>query len=140
MNTTNAMLTSIGMPGVGTDIDAIAFYGSDILYAIDDGDNQLVTLNTTTGALSVIGPLGIATSSEQGLGFDPFGNLFLINEGDESLYSVNITNGTATFIADLGADFESLAIIDEVSVPEPTTLILLGLGLAGLGFARKRLR
>ena len=139
VNTTTAAVTLVGEHDL--DIDGIAFDGSDVLYGIDDTNNQLVTLNTTTGAVaSVIGSLGFSTSGEQGLSFDPLtGTLWMVNEGNQSLYTLNLTTGAATFMANLGFDIESLAIID-VSVLEPATLLLFGSGLAALGAMKRRRR
>jgi len=74
------------------------------------------------------------------LTFDSNDNLFAINRAGV-LYSLNASNGNSTFLFDTGlSEVGGLSALNAApSVPEPTTVLLLGLGLAGLGFARKRL-
>ena len=69
--------------------------------------------------------------------------LFLIADGVHFTSSSGVLTAFAVFVPDFfGAsdvEFTQISVIPGSSVPEPTTILLLGLGLAGLGFARKRL-
>lgn len=76
--------------------------------------DNLVTINTATGAAAPVGSLVTMTVSEGGLAFDAYGTLWGINddEGTGKLFQVNTDAGTAIFIANIsGTDgIESLAI------------------------------
>jgi hypothetical protein len=86
---------------------AATFIGGnfDSLYAID-ADANLVTVDTTTGAEAVIGPLGISPQQRVSLAADPgSGSLFaVVGDGNcfvTLLYSVSTVDGSAELVAPL---------------------------------------
>ena len=55
-----------------------------------------------------------------------------------TLASLNVTPGTYTWTWDSGANSYVLNVPPATSVPEPGMLTLLGLGLTGIGFSRRK--
>ena len=55
-----------------------------------------------------------------------------------TLASLNVTPGTYTWTWDAGANSYVLNVPPATSVPEPGMLTLLGLGLTGIGFSRRK--
>ena len=131
-STGNSLITIDATTGIGTNvvtysappsngIRGLAFGFGDILYAIVD-----------TGPS---GSLGGLAGGIQTLEFDANGTLF---GGRDALYTMNTGSGAWSLVGSGGySDVRGLAII-KASVPEPGTLVLIGLGLVGIGFARRR--
>jgi len=150
VNTATAALTEVGP--FNEDITAIAFDSNDVLYAIDDTNNNLVTLNTANGSIdSTIGSLGFNPEDSQGLHFDRNDVLFMIDETDatgSALYRVNTSTGNATLVGTMPFDVEALAIFDipvqfqERAIPTLTTwslvaMVLILIVMSSWGLRRK---
>jgi uncharacterized protein DUF4394/PEP-CTERM motif-containing protein len=114
--------------------------GSTTLYVIDAASDMLmIQTPPNNGTLVAVGGLGLNTTNF--IGFDISGltgtaYATLTTTSDSAFYIINLTTGAATLVGNIGGPndlffIRGLAALPGVAVPEPTTLFLLGAGLAG---------
>jgi len=80
--------------------------GTGKLFGVSDINDELVAIDTATGAGTVVGSLGISFE-DSGLAFDGSGNLLLATP--DNFYSVDPGTGAATLIGSLGQGVTGLS-------------------------------
>ena len=128
-------------------------YGTSIIISFFDPSNSAVKAVTdfvgirgdqvpllgataTMEAFDVIGnSLGNITANDSTSGL-----LLSLNLG--GIHSIHLTQNSAStpFDGTIGFDNLSFNQVQPAGVPEPTTLALMGLGLAGIGYRRRQLK
>jgi hypothetical protein len=122
------------------------------LYGIDSNLDILVTqgspggspISPNTGQLLTVGALGFNTSDL--VGFDiseltgiAYGALTPPTGGASQLFTINLTTGAASLVGTIGTGQTLTGLAVPVGVPEPASLVLLGLGVLALSWRRRAL-
>ncbi|MDI6774942.1 MAG: M4 family metallopeptidase, partial [Verrucomicrobiota bacterium] len=115
---TPASLTEIG--NIPRSLYACDFLNGDFtkLYALDAGNNMLLTINTATAARTIVGPCAPASGHTwTGLAGTPDGTLYAASTDNtmSKLYQINPATGAATFIGNIG-DIDNPLIIIAIAV------------------------
>lgn len=100
IDTASVVATPIGSPQGGS-VGALEFDNTrGVLFGIDDatGVSRLVSINTSTGVRTVIGPLGAGISDCNGLAVTANGTLYTIDATLDRLLSINPATGSATVV------------------------------------------
>lgn len=135
LNSTNGAVLQDIVTGLSAVMD-FAFDSNNNLYAVNGG-NTIFKINALTGA--TISSFATTPANLMGLMFDENDALWATphNPG-AAMYKLNPTNGTvlqtiSSINGPHGGD-----IYTSSQVPEPDTIVLIGLALAGLGAMRRR--
>lgn len=141
VNLTTGVATQIGPSTAGLQGGgALAFRSDGVLFAAPDEANQrtLYTVNPTTGVLTSVGSRPVDLFFLNAFAFNGptlYGSLSLIPPNVSNLGTVDTSTGTTTA---LGPAVLNLDAIEFLPIPEPSSLLLVGVAAAGLARLRKR--
>ena len=149
--TTGVATFAFGLPADFADYSAIAFDAAGVLVVLNtqNAADTVITVDKATGLVLSTAPLtdlgnSVNLGGLAGMDFDPVtGNMYVTDNNVKILYTLNTATGELSFVSTstIGNQLAGLTVIPAaVSIPEPATLALLGLGVAGAAFARRRVR
>ena len=112
---TNGNLTTVGNTGITC--DGLAFAADGTLYAADNTNARLVTLNPATGAVAtVIGPFNVAGIIVEGMTIEPgTGDLYGIDVFADTLVRISTTTGQATTIGSFNGPLQAAGLSFSIS-------------------------
>jgi hypothetical protein len=123
VDTATGVATLVGSLGNDFDGHSIAQGPSSAscpsgMYALDGNGNgdvpRLGCVDLTTGAVTVVGGVGVVVDGQPAIDFDANGTLWMVEDLDGSdIYTVNLTTAAATDVGDIapaGVGFDGLAI------------------------------
>jgi hypothetical protein len=126
VNVTSGVATLVGATGL-TGVQSLTFSASGILYGWDIGKG-LLTINTGTGAATVVNPAPGSIPNIQGIAFAPDGTLYGAREG---LYTINPATSGCTLVGSGGySDVRGIEFVPFVykKIKNSTPILLLLLG------------